>query len=43
MPEEALKMAESIGEEVAKQKIVQKLLDNHVLSGPEDAEKLLGL
>jgi len=43
MPEEALKMAESIGEEVAKQKIVQKLLDNHVLSGPEDAEKFLGL
>lgn len=39
--EELIRRAESISEEVAKTKIVTKLLENHVISKPEDADSLL--
>ena len=38
-----IRRAESIKEEVAKKKIVAKLLENHVVSKPEEAEQVLRL
>jgi len=41
MPKELIKKAELISEENAKNKIVTKLLENHVISKPDDAKKFL--
>ena len=41
MPKELIRKAESISEEDAKTKIITKLLENHVISKPEDVEAFL--
>lgn len=41
MPKELIKKAELINEENAKNRIVTKLLENHVISKPDDAKKFL--
>jgi len=41
MPKEFLKKAKAISQEVAKKKIVAKMLENKVISKPEDLKKIL--
>jgi len=43
MPEELVRKTESVSEKVAKTEIVTKMLENHVISKPEDAETFLKL